>query len=379
MDDNARPAKARYSVARVRNHWYVAVASDRLKTKPLSRTILDTPLVLFRDDQGTATALLDRCAHRNVPLSLGSVRGGRLVCGYHGWAYDGDGMCRDVPALCGEPTGRARRVQRYPTQERDGFVWVFMAPELLTARGRAEQTAPAGRAEQPVREVGASVPPVEPFSFPHLDDPAYTTVRYTVDVPATLHATLENILDVPHTAFLHRGLFRADTRRNSLTAVIRRTADRAEARFIGEPRPAGLVGRLMSPGGGEVEHVDRFILPSIAQVEYRLGPRNHVVVTSALTPITDFETRLYAVATFRTLLWDRAMKALLTPIGMAILEQDRRMLRKQTESVRRFGGEQYASTDVDLLGPHIWRLLRQAERGDTPSSEVFEQRVPLLT
>ncbi len=353
MESTAAGTKPRFSLARVRNHWYVAATSAELKSnKPIPRVIFDTPLVLFRDESGTATALLDRCAHRNVPLSLGRVREGRLICGYHGWAYDGAGVCRDVPALSGDATGRARRVKRFPARERDGFIWVFMAPD--------------------------DEPAVEPFELPHLADRRYTTVRHAVTVPATLHATLENILDVPHTAFLHRGLFRGG-RRHPVTAVVRRTADRAEAEYVGEPRPAGLVGTLLSPTGGEIEHFDRFILPSIAQVEYRLGERNHVVVTSALTPIGDFETRMYAVATFRTVLPDRLMKAILTPVGIAILEQDRRMLRRQTESVRRFGGEQYVSTDVDLLGPHIWRLLRQAERGDPPTEDVFERRVSLLT
>ena len=352
MQSSPQGTKRRYSVAWVRNHWYVAAASKQLKTKPLPQTILDTPLVLFRDADGTPHALLDRCAHRNVPLSLGRIRSGKLVCGYHGWAYDGEGVCQDVPALCGPSTGKGRRVPFFPTVERHGFVWVYMDPNTQ--------------------------PSVEPFELPHLDDQRYTSVQYTIDVPATLHATLENILDVPHTAFLHRGLFRGGQKKQ-IKAIVRRFGDRAEAEFIGEQRPSGVVGRLLSPQGGQIEHVDRFILPSIAQVEYRLGERNHVVVTSALTPIRDFETRLHAVATFRTVLPDRLMKPILTPLGLAILEQDRRMLRRQTESVQRFGGEQYVSTDVDLLGPHIWRLLRQAERGDAPSTEVVEQEVSLMT
>ncbi len=349
--DVSTTTKRRFSVVRVPNHWYVALPSKELGRRPVALTILDTPLVLFRASDGRAQALLDRCAHRNVPLSLGRVEQGRLVCGYHGWAYDADGICRAVPALCGEATGRGRRVPRYETVEHDGFIWVFMSPE------------PSDRPE--------------PFRFEHLDDPRYTTVRYIVDVPATLHATLENILDVPHTAFLHRGLFRTKTR-HPITAIVRRTHDRVEAEFVGEPRPAGLIGAIMSPGGGRIEHFDRFILPSIAQVEYRLGRHNHVIVTSALTPITDFQTRLNAVATFRTRLPDRLLKPILTPLGMAVLEQDRRMLRRQTESVQKFGGEQFVSTDVDLLGPHIWRLLRQAERGERPTPETFEQRVRLL-
>ncbi|MEO1334482.1 MAG: Rieske 2Fe-2S domain-containing protein, partial [Myxococcota bacterium] len=172
--------KRKFSVAQLKDHWYVACSATELSTKPLSRTILDTPIVLFRDADGRPKALLDRCAHRNVPLSLGRVNAGRLVCGYHGWAYDGGGVCREVPALCGESTGKARRVPSFATRAQDGLVWVFMTADVE--------------------------PDSAPFSLPHLNDSDYTTVRYTVNVPATLHATLENILDVPHTAFLHRGL-----------------------------------------------------------------------------------------------------------------------------------------------------------------------------
>lgn len=349
--DAAPPQKRRYSVAQLKDQWYIACRSAQLGSKPLARQLLDAPLVLFRDENGVASALLDRCAHRNVPLSLGYTEGGRLVCGYHGWAYDGGGVCREVPALCGEQTGKGRRVPRFPTVERQGYVWVY-------ATADAE-------------------PKTEPFSFPHVDDPAYGVVHYESELKATIHASLENILDVPHTAFLHRGLFRG-VKRNEITAVVRRYADRVEAEYLGEPRPTGLIGGLLAPGGGTVTHFDRFFLPSIAQVEYALGAKNHVVINSALTPISDFETKLYAVATFRTVFPAPLVKAVLTPIGKRVLAQDQVMLARQTEAVQRFGGEQYVSTDVDLLGPHIWRLLKQAERGEASSAEPFEERVQLL-
>ncbi|MCA9555085.1 MAG: aromatic ring-hydroxylating dioxygenase subunit alpha [Myxococcales bacterium] len=343
------PTKRRFSLARVLDHWYIACAAHELGARPLARTIFDTPLVLFRSE-GAPVALLDRCAHRNVPLSLGFVEGERLVCGYHGWAFDHDGACRDVPALCGAAEGKARRVPRFATREQHGFVWVYMRPDVEPER--------------------------EPYAFPHLDDARYSTVRHGMDFPGSLHATLENILDVPHTAYLHRGLFRG-VKKNEITAVVRRTADRAEAEYLGEPRPTGVMGSILAPGGGTVTHFDRFILPSIAQVEYGLGDKNHLVITSALTPISDFETRLFAVATFRTVIPAPLLKAVLLPIGKKVLEQDRKMLEAQTEAVQRFGGEQYVNTDVDLLGPHILRLLRQAERGESPQEDLHEEQVRL--
>ena len=54
--------------------WYVACFSRHLRARPVARTVGGTPLALFRDGLGRPRAVLDRCPHRNVPLSYGTVR-----------------------------------------------------------------------------------------------------------------------------------------------------------------------------------------------------------------------------------------------------------------------------------------------------------------
>jgi phenylpropionate dioxygenase-like ring-hydroxylating dioxygenase large terminal subunit len=344
------PERAR--IAYPRACWYVACESGELRERPIARTVLCTPLALFRGDDARPAALLDRCAHRNLPLSEGRVRGGNVECPYHGWRYDTQGLCRRVPALGEAPDHKGRSVPAFPAVERQGYVWVFMEPE--------------------------QAPSSPPYSFPHLGDARYGSIRFASDVEATLQATLENMLDVPHTAFLHRGLFRGGPKR-PITAIVRRFGDRAEVEYIGEPRPSGLAGRLLAPRGGTVVHFDRFLLPSIAEVEYRLG-ESHLVVTNALTPVTDFHTRFVSVASFRLPLPSLLVRLVLEPLAKRIFRQDARILRLQTDAVRRFGGESYVSTEVDLLGPHMWRLLKQAEQNGTPptgASPELEKRVEL--
>lgn len=341
------------SIARVTRAWYVACTSAQLGKRPLQRRILGVPMVLFRGDHGAPGALLDRCPHRNVPLSLGRVtREGRLECGYHGWQFDRAGTCQKVPALCGASASPARDVASFPCREQDGFIWVW-----------AEQ---GGEPDQ------------DPFRFPLIGAPGYTTVREHVVAPSSLHAAAENALDVPHTAFLHAGLFRSDDRpRNRIEVVVRRSHDRVEAEYIGEPRPGGLVGRLLAPKGGVVEHFDRFLLPSIVQVEYRLGD-THLFVSAALTPEVDYRTHLWAVISVKLPIPAGPLVPLLKPIAIQIFKQDARLLARQTENIRLFGGEQYVSTELDVLGPHILRLLRAAERGKIDSSsEPTERRLTM--
>lgn len=338
-------SRGRASIARPTAFWYVLASSDELRDAPLARTLFGVPLVLFRARDGRAAALLDRCPHRNVPLSGGKVVEGQLECPYHGWRFDAAGGCGLIPSYNGDLGARARNAPSYPVREQDGFVWVY---------------ATAG-----------ATPTHEPYRFRLLDEPGYHVVRRTVEAPASLHATLENALDVPHTQFAHHGLFRSESRGITITAKVRRRGDRVEAEYVGEPRPEGIVGRILSPSGGVVTHFDRFLLPSIAEVEYRIGEENHILVAAAMTPIEDFRTRIHAVVAIRARLPVAVVKPVLLPLALKIFAQDVAILGKQTEAIRRFGGEQYASTEIDVLGKHIWRLLRAAERGDVGRDDAI--------
>ncbi len=338
---------SRYTVHRALPYWYIACASRELGRKPRKAVLWDTPLVLFRDEEGRAHCLLDRCPHRNVPLSEGKCVGSTIECPYHGWKFDGRGECVEIPALKTEPGAKSRRVPKFPCAESQGFVWVYTDTE--------------------------TEPNHDPFRFPELDNPAYSHIRYQADFEGTLHSNAENILDVPHTAYLHRGLFRGVTR-NALRTIVKRHADRAECQYLGEPRPTGLLGSILAPRGGEVVHYDRFILPSVAQVEYRLD-RRHVYATSVLSPVSEFRTRMYAVVTVKIPSWIPFLQQMVTPFALKVIAQDRVMLAKQLAAIRQFGGENYVYTDVDVLGSQISRLLKRAAEvpmrigAEPPSSE----------
>lgn len=300
--------------------------------------LFDTPLVLFRDRDGLPTALLDRCPHRNTPLSLGRCVHGELECAYHGWRFDGHGRCVAVPASLRDPAGPARDARCYASRESQGLIWLWLLGE----------------------------PDHEPYAIPGVGDPRYRLIEYDASFPATLYATAENILDVPHTSYLHKGLFRGAGARNRVRVQVTRSRDRAEARFIGEPRPEGVIGRLLAPKGGTLEHVDRFIMPGIAQVEYRMGEDSHVVVTNLLSPKRAFETHMFTVVALRLPVATRVVAAVAEPFAKRIVEQDAAILEQQTQRTRELGGEQFVSTEVDVLGSSILKLLRWGEQGSVP-------------
>jgi phenylpropionate dioxygenase-like ring-hydroxylating dioxygenase large terminal subunit len=345
-----RERKGRASVVKLKRAWFIACASGELGERPIERMIQDLPLVIFRDPRGTVGTLLDRCPHRNVPLSGGQVQSdGTLECPYHGWRFDTGGVCRKVPSLVGDSEDKSRNAQSFPTLEQDGWIWVFMTP--------------------------GAMPESRPHRFRLLGAPGYTSVHQTVTAQASMYSTIENALDVPHTAFLHKGLFRSDSRGIELQVKVKRTEDRVEAEYLGEPRPPGLVARILSPSGGLVQHWDRFLLPSVAQVEYKIGDENHFLADSVATPVSDFVTQLHAVVSFRSRVPGRLIAPAVKPLAMRVFMQDAVILERQTDRIRRLGGESFASTEIDVLGKDIWRLMRSAERGTTLPPEEREVRL----
>ena len=115
---------------------FVAVApSTAVAREPVAVRLGAAAVVLFRDHGGRVGALPDRCPHRDMPLSSGSVGFfGELVCGYHGWAWDVDGACVRVPASHATMRPAQARLRPFEVHERDGHVWV--APHPSDGRDR---------------------------------------------------------------------------------------------------------------------------------------------------------------------------------------------------------------------------------------------------
>jgi len=331
--------------------WYVVGASKDVGNKPKPVLLNGLPLVTFRDPSGQSVALLDRCAHRNAPLSAGRVIGERIQCHYHGWEFDGTGACQAVPGLCGDPVHPARRVPSFACRDSQGWLWVYSEPDVA--------------------------PDSKPYEIPCADRPEYLTVREHLEMPGPLDAVAENALDVPHTAFVHAGLFRKNKDRRPIEVVVRALDRGVEAQFIGEERPKGLAGRLLAPQGGKVFHWDRFVLPCIAQVEYRLGDRSHILTTAALTPRTPKVTDLFATVAVKVPVPNAVLRSLLKPVAMHILRQDIEILKHQAEQVARFGAEEFASTEIDVLGLRIKKLLREAASGKAITTQE-ERRIKML-
>ena len=121
--------------ALMRRYWVPALFSHQIAERdcaPVRVRLLGENLVAFRDTDGRIGLLDERCPHRTASLFFGRNEECGLRCVYHGWKFDVDGNCVDMPS---EPPGHDFRhkvnIAAYPCLERGGVVWTYMGPPEL--------------------------------------------------------------------------------------------------------------------------------------------------------------------------------------------------------------------------------------------------------
>ncbi|HVZ46539.1 MAG TPA: Rieske 2Fe-2S domain-containing protein [Ramlibacter sp.] len=115
-----------------RRYWLPALLAKELDGPggdPVRVQLLSERLIAFRDSEGRLGAVDEFCAHRGVSLWFGRNEEGGLRCPYHGWKYDVNGHCLEVPSEAPGSTLHQRMgLKSYPLVERGGVIWIYMGP-----------------------------------------------------------------------------------------------------------------------------------------------------------------------------------------------------------------------------------------------------------
>ena len=115
-----------------RRYWQPALLSTEIAEKdgaPVRVRLLGEDLLAFRDTSGRVGLVDAYCPHRRAPLFYGRNEECGLRCVYHGWKFDADGNCTDLPSEpAASPMKAGTKIKAYPTVERGGVVWTYMGP-----------------------------------------------------------------------------------------------------------------------------------------------------------------------------------------------------------------------------------------------------------
>lgn len=262
----------------VANAWYVAAASEEVGRELLSRTLLGRRVLLYRLEDGTVTALHDRCCHRSMPLSQGHLDGDEIVCGYHGLTFDRTGNCVAVPSQKTPPANVA--VHAYPVVEQSPFIWFWP--------GDPDKADPA------------LIPDTH-----WLRDDGWGSVHSATRVECNYLRMHENLMDLTHFTYLHAKTGVGTPAYVSAPFDVARDGDRVQiVRVLENSEPPALYDKPMQLGGKAVDRISDswFESPAFQVTHARIsicepdpGQRQdyHVEVLHALTPESATSTHYF--------------------------------------------------------------------------------------
>jgi vanillate O-demethylase monooxygenase subunit len=332
----------------LRNCWYMAGWADEFGENGFVRRIFDQPVYLYRLSDGAIAAILDRCPHRFAPLSLGGRDGDNLICGYHGLTFSPEGKCVRNPFSDRIPAGTD--VPTWAAIERDGIVWLWGGE-----RNHADPSL------------------IPDFSFIP-DTPHSRTVRGYTLMKANFEYGTDNLLDLSHIEFVHKGTFAGQGVIFAGEHSVRVEGDTLHSNWSipDIPPPSVAYGRY--PQDARVDHwLDmRWNAPAsmrlLVGVSAHGAPRGEgfeLPQAHILTPASEHETHYFWSSTrYHDLDSSEADAMLLQLFGSAFDDEDKPMIEAAYGNVkgRDFWNEKPVSLGIDQGGARARRMLEKMIR-----------------
>ncbi len=321
----------------MREYWIPALMASELERggAPVRLMLLGEKLIAFRDNEGRVGVMDHRCPHRGASLFLGRCEEGGLRCIYHGWKFDVNGKCLDMPNVLPQQDFKHKvGAKAYRTAERAGVVWVHMG----------------------AREEAPPLPGFEILGVPD-DEVGVLMIQRNCNY---LQA-LEGDIDTSHFGFLHAGHVEAGELSPDdpiYHTVASRTPD---YRIADAPWGTTYAGYRSAGAGHTSWRFGNFMFPFWAQVPN--GEFSQHVQIRGWVPLDDEHT-MYCV-----LWWKRASSAMTqqdpafkdgAPIGGMGRRND--FLPNTSDWLGRWRLAANASND--------WRLDRAAQHDDTIYSGI---------
>lgn len=333
------------------NAWYVAALGSEIDSaRILARTILDDPIILYRDPSGIPVALYDRCPHRFAPLHDGELIDGVVQCAYHGLKFDGSGLCVYNPHGDGAIPDRAK-VRAYPLEERYGIVWIWC--------GEAEAADPN------------LIPDVSPAvaSEPHSGFSGYLHTQ------AEYELIIDNLMDLSHADYIHQGSLNTGGMLSKIKPKVQTEDDVVEAYWRYEAEVAQPVVRSAIPDPeGRVEQSFRMrwqapsnllLWATVRNLDQDVTTTSEAVTAHLLTPETADSTHYFFLLQRNWGKGDAELNSIMEKgVVEAFVSEDKPILQSVKEAMR---GEEFWSLDPLILscdlGPvHARRALARLIR-----------------
>lgn len=306
----------------LKNTWYVAAWSHEITPdNVIARTIINLPLIFWRDQEGKIAAIDDRCCHRAAPLSAGRREGDNIRCMYHGLLFDTSGRCIDIPSQKFIPP--AAKVRAYPVVERFKWVWVWM--------GEAD------------RADASLIPDTH-----YLDDPGWRGIPGYLHYDANYLLITDNLLDFSHLSYVHEKTLGGSAKyAASMPKVTAGPRSVRVERWHLNDEPAPFLRELKTwPGRVDRWNIYDVFLPGVLLMDSGSAPMGtgapegrrtdaaQFFGCQAVTPETEFTSHYFFQQSHGFFLEDRSVTEKLTASVLAGFLEDKEIIVAQQQILK---------------------------------------------
>ncbi|MFN8845570.1 MAG: Rieske 2Fe-2S domain-containing protein [Bdellovibrionales bacterium] len=295
----------------LKNVWYgCALSSDLPLGKMKSLVLAGEPVVLARQTNGQVFALRNICPHRGIPFSFGRVVKDQIECPYHGWKFNSQGICTEIPSLCSDQNLDCSKikVKNYPIKESHGIIWIYLFDK-----------------EKPMSEDLAPQPP----ELPNFENSAKPQIITQAVFPCHIDHAVIGLMDPAHGPYVHKSWFWRSERSSYEKRKNFAPVNFGFQMVRHQPSKNSKAYKIL---GGQPTTEITFQIPGCRVEHIQVGQGN-VISLTVLSPISDKETQVYSV-----LYWDRpwlnVVKPLIRAFANRFLFQDYEAVKNQQEGLK---------------------------------------------
>lgn len=293
----------------LKNHWYLAVPSEQIKKNKMHPIeIMGEPVLFFRDSSLVVHAIKDLCPHRGIPLHFGRVVQDMVECPYHGWKFDGAGVCQEIPSLTSTQKLDCTKIKikSYPVKEMYGAIWVFVGDS----------------------QFDQSLTP-QPPNFPGIPLDAKPEICEVVEFPCHIDHAVIGLMDPAHGPYVHQSWFWRSSK-----SSYEKKKDFGPVTFgfrmkRHQPSKNSKAYKIL---GGEPTTEITFRIPGTRVEHVQVGEKSFYSLT-ALMPLANNRTQVVQMV-FWNITWLKFVKPFIKSFGHTFLDQDLQAVTKQQQGLK---------------------------------------------
>ncbi|MBD0391891.1 Rieske 2Fe-2S domain-containing protein [Wolbachia endosymbiont of Pentalonia nigronervosa] len=311
------------NIEHLKNYCYLVSRSKDIKYKLQKFFVLNVPVVIFRDNNGILRGFIDYCPHRGVPLSQGKLTNNCVKCCYHGWEFNFEGVCENIPALENAPRFCLKKIF---VEECNGYVFVSLNSN-----------------------------PYSLYNIPDLDSHNHYYWKRTVN--GDLIDVLENFLDATHTPFIHQYLIRSPKKAQKIYVQVKCFDRGVTIHYTGENKQSGIISKLFEKERFQSDSL--FQMPSIAEINYYSKNGLSLKIRAYLTPTTTNLHDIHALFYFpKSTIVPGFLKYMFAwPFFQLAFLQDKKIVENQFKNKAYVKEYSPIYCEADLVRKHLVNLI----------------------